>query len=269
MVVYQDSLNNATKKYPEILQQLNQTVAEASSKPLTPASINSDSLDSCGDFTNSTAPEVQWMVMLGQTQKTVTYVPESVSFLIVNDGVNVSLQTVTNFTTPVWAGACAGGIVIANPNEYPQIKWAINNASTTLTSSLASGIPSTGNFPGCGVGYFVCGGDGGAPSFCQPPYVNVQPDEGSFQLHANPASPTNSYIATMNVHVDMKVQVGVQPCTKVWTFGCHCEVRNVPVCHTFYVSCPISPFFSCRFTLRCVLMILVHVSIPVDVCDTI
>ena len=147
----------------------------------------------------------------------------TVQFRIVSDGVNVSLMTTTNFTTPVWAGACAGGIVIAHPDEYPQIKWALHNASAELEGTIGQSFPSTSSFPSCGVSYFACGGTG-AVGWCIPPTVTITPQDSTFVARANPASPHNSFIMMINVSASVQVQVGVQPCAKVSSNNCDCAV---------------------------------------------
>jgi hypothetical protein len=146
--------------------------------------------------------------MLGRTQKSVQYVPNSIGMLIVADGINVSMQMNTSFTTPVWAGACAGGLIVKDPQQYPQILSALFNASAQLEQVVAAGIPTESQFVTCGLSYFVCGGNDTINGLCDPPVVTISPQNQSLVARANPASPKDSYIVTMNVSVTMKVQMG-------------------------------------------------------------
>jgi hypothetical protein len=168
--------------------------------------MHSSLQDGCGDFTNATA-ESQWLAFIGETTMQMTYVPDTMTFMILGDGIQIHLMMTTNYTTPIWSGLCDSGLVIKNPENYPQIINAVTAASVSLQASLQAMVPSSSSTTGCGFDWYVYGA---GASGSAPVVATVTPYPAGMVSTPNPANPQNSYILSINVSITVKVQVSTQ-----------------------------------------------------------
>lgn len=130
------------------------------------------------------------------------------TFMILDNGIQLHVELDTNYTTPIWSGRCDSGLVIKAPSNYPQIVNGIVAASAALASALPAKIPSDSSQSDCGFDWYVCGASN--PSGCHPVTATATPYLPSVVARVNPAAPKTSYILEMNVSVTLAVQVMTQ-----------------------------------------------------------
>jgi hypothetical protein len=94
---------------------------------------SSGNLNSCG---TSTSPAIKWIAYLNETKKTVEYIPSTLTAAILSNGIRVNASLQTNFTVPVWAGACGWGAVVTDKSKWGMFTKLIQPICPVLASFL-------------------------------------------------------------------------------------------------------------------------------------
>eukprot|EP00037_Helgoeca_nana_P025038 m.269263 g.269263 ORF g.269263 m.269263 type:complete len:1965 (-) comp26830_c0_seq2:1544-7438(-) len=217
LLVTQESLTKAPEKYPEIVQQVKQGVAEAQAQ-LIPFK-DSGNLFSCG---NATTLAKKWQMYTNETVKIMNYVNNSIGTEILGDGVLVSATVNTSFVTPVWLGICAWTEVLAK-NPKVTIVTAVLDAVTEVMASLKGslltllGTATTDDRTGsCDI--FKGGFKSEVAIYGNDASVTIAFDNTSLRFAPATDPSINGFEATGDFTVDVSVPVYY----KIWEGWCLC-----------------------------------------------